>query len=126
MLFRSHSANNFFRRPDLFAGTIALSGSYDLKDYSHGFYDENCYFNSPVDYLANMTDPVVLGQLRDNKKIIIAAGQGDFEDPDASVNLSNILHQKGIPHWLDLWGFDQPHDWPTWRKMYPYFLAKIL
>ncbi len=48
-----HAANTFFRRPDVFAGTIAMSGSYDLKDYSKGYYDENVYFNSPVDYLSN-------------------------------------------------------------------------
>ena len=49
-----HSANTFFRRPDLFAGVIAMSGSYDIKAYSDGYYDDNCYFNSPVDYLPNL------------------------------------------------------------------------
>ena len=121
-----HSANNFFRRPDLFAGTIALSGSYDLKDYSKGYYDDNCYFNSPVDYLKSLTDYGRLEQMRDHKKIIIATGKGDYEDPGASVHLSNILNDKGIPHWLDVWGDDKPHDWPTWREMYPYFVGKII
>jgi len=28
-----HAVNTFLRRPDLFAGTIGMSGSYDLTDY---------------------------------------------------------------------------------------------
>lgn len=119
-----HAANMFFRRADLFAGVIAMSGSYNLKDYTKGYYDTNCYFNSPVDYLKNLTDENVLSKLR-NRSIIIASGQGDYENPDASRNLSNILNSKGIKHWLDLWGYDMPHDWPTWRKMLPHFLSYI-
>ncbi len=119
-----HSANSFFRRPDIFSGTIAMSGSYDLKSYSKGYYDDNVYFNSPVDYLPNWNDEYMLSKARQGK-IIIATGQGDYEDPDASIKLSNILNSKGIRHWLDLWGNDMPHDWPTWRKMLPYFLTHI-
>ncbi|MGH1363496.1 MAG: esterase family protein [Calditrichia bacterium] len=120
-----HCANNFFRRPDLFAGTIAMSGSYDLKSYSKGYFDENVYFNSPVDYLSNWNDEHMLNQMRNNKRIIIATGQGNYEAPERSVQLSEVLHGKGIPHWLDLWGHDMGHDWPTWRSMLPYFLEKI-
>jgi len=119
-----HAANSFFRRPDLFAGTIAMSGSYDLKSYTNGYHDDNCYFNSPVDYLPQWNDENILNMLR-HKSIIIASGQGSYEDPDASRRLSDILHSKGIQHWLDLWGYDMPHDWPTWRQMLPYFLGKM-
>lgn len=120
-----HAANTFFRNPHLFAGTIALSGSYDLKDYTKGYFDDNVYFNSPKDYLQNLNDERILQQLRNNKTIVIATGGGDYEDPDASRSLSAILNEKHIKHWLDIWGEDVPHDWPAWRKMYPYFLSKI-
>ena len=26
-----------------------------------------------------------------------------------------LLAGKGIRHELDLWGYDVPHDWPSWR-----------
>lgn len=117
-----HAANTLFRRPDLFDGTIAMSGSYDIKNYTDGYYDENCYFNSPVDYLPNLNDEHILSQLRGKHHIYVVSGQGSYESPDASRNLSNILHAKGIPHELDLWGFDMSHDWPTWRQMLPHFL----
>ncbi len=118
-----HAANTLFRRPDLFAGTIAMSGAYDLKSYSQGYYDEDVYFNSPIDYLPNLHDAHVLNQLRAKHHIHLVTGQGDYENPDASRRLSGILHSKGIPHELDLWGYDIPHDWPSWRKMLPHYLA---
>ena len=119
-----HAANNFFRRPDIFSGTIAMSGSYDLKTYSKGYYDDNVYFNSPVDYLPHWEDNEMLEKMRKGK-IIIASGQGDYEDPNASRRLSDILHSKGVNHWLDLWGYDIKHEWSTWLQMLPYFLSKF-
>jgi esterase/lipase superfamily enzyme len=121
-----HAANTFFRRPDLFAGTIAMSGSYDLKDYAKGYFDDNVYFNSPVDYLSNLNDENILNQIKSKKHIYITTGQGSYENPEASKNLSNVLNSKGINHELDLWGYDIPHDWPSWRKMLPYFLDSKL
>jgi esterase/lipase superfamily enzyme len=119
-----HSANNLFRRPDLFQGVIAMSGVYDLKEYTKGYFDSNVYFNSPTDYLPRWEDDHILGMLR-RKTIIIASGRGEFESPSAAINLSNILHSKGVEHWLDIWGDDKRHDWPTWRDMLPYFIDKI-
>ncbi len=120
-----HAANSFFRRPDIFRGTVAMSGIYDLKYYSKGHYDNTVYFNSPVDYLPNNNDENYLNMMRHNLGIIFASGQGNFEDPGASIHISNILNSKGIRHFLDLWGHDMTHDWPTWRKMLPYFLGEI-
>lgn len=119
-----HAANLFFRRPDLFSGVIAMSGVYDLKYYTKGYYDDNVYFNSPIDYLPDLNDQIQLESMR-KSSIVIASGQGDYEDPASSRRLSDILNAKGVPHWLDLWGYDMKHDWPTWREMLPYFISKI-
>ena len=119
-----HCANQLFRRPDLFDGMIAMSGSFDIRGYYKGdYYDDNVYFNNPVDYLPNMDDNAV-NELRQKKHIHIVTGQGSYENPDASRRLAGILSQKGIPYELDLWGYDMPHDWPTWRDMMKYYLAK--
>lgn len=116
-----HSANLFFRRPDLFDGTIAMSGVYDLTSYTKGHYDEDVYFNSPAHYLPNLSGQY-LDLLRQKRHIHILTGSGDYEDPDASRNLSGILSSKGIPHELDIWGWDMRHDWPTWRAMLPHYV----
>jgi esterase/lipase superfamily enzyme len=117
-----HCANQLFRRPDLFEGMIAMSGSYDIRGYYAGdYYDDNVYFNNPVDYLPDL-DNGNAALLRQKQHIHIVTGQGSYENPGASRRLSAILQQKGIPHELDLWGYDMPHDWPTWRDMMKHYL----
>jgi esterase/lipase superfamily enzyme len=118
-----HGANLFFKRPDLIEGTIAMSGVYRLGAYTDGYWDEDCYFNSPEDYLYNLNDTYYLPMLRSKKHIHILSGQGDYEAPEASRRFSNLLNTKGIPHDLDVWGYDMPHDWDTWRKMLPFVIG---
>lgn len=117
-----HSANLYFKRPDLLQGVIAMSGDYDLQSYTDGYYDEQVYFNSPMAYLANLYDDYHLPRLRQSNHIHIVTGSGNYESPDASRRLSQLLNVKGIPHELDIWGYDMPHDWPTWRAMLPHYL----
>lgn len=117
-----HAANLYFRRPDLFGGTIAMSGVYDLTTYTKGYYDEDVYFNSPIHYMPNLQDDFYLPRLRGARHIHILTGSGDYEDPEGSRKLSDILHSRGIPHELDIWGWDMRHDWPTWRAMLPHYV----
>lgn len=117
-----HSANLFFKRPDLINGVIAMSGVYDLQSYTDGYYDEQVYFNSPQAYLPNLNDDYYLPMLQRGRHIHILSGSGNYESPDSSRTFSGILHSKGIPHNLDIWGHDMHHDWPTWRAMLPYYL----
>ena len=120
-----HAANTLFRRPDLFDTVIAMSGFYDLAgDYFKGYSDESCYFNNPTWYVPSLEGPY-LDMLRNHCRIILSTGQGAYEAPDASRRFARILEQKGIPHWLDVWGHDVDHDWPWWRKMLPYYVGKL-
>ena len=115
-----HAGNALFRRPDLFDSTIAMSGFYDLgPDYLHGYSDDNVFFNNPAWYLPGLAGEN-LRLLQTACKILVLSGQGDYEAPDASRSLSSLLHSKGIPHFLDLWGHDVAHDWPWWIRMLPY------
>jgi esterase/lipase superfamily enzyme len=120
------AANAYFKHPDLFRGVIAMSGSYDVRSYLKDFHDDNVYFNNPADYLPNLNDEHYLPILRRADSIYILSGQGNYEAPERSRHLSDILNSKGIPHTLDLWGHDVDHDWPWWRKMLPFTLDKIV
>ena len=117
-----HAANIFFKRPDLFAGVIAMSGLYDLSSYTKGYHDEDVYFNSPMQYIPNLNDNHWLPMIRSSHHIHILCGSGDYESPQGSIDFSNVLNSKGINHELDIWGPDMKHDWPTWRAMLPYYL----
>jgi esterase/lipase superfamily enzyme len=121
-----HAANFFFRHPDIFDTVIALSGLYQLSYFISDYMDENVYFNTPLAYLPNLNDPWYIHQYRQSK-IIVAAGQGAFEDEMLTDTraLKQILDQKGIPNWIDIWGNDVNHDWPWWHQMLPYFLNSL-
>lgn len=118
-----HAANQLFRRPDLFDGMIAMSGNYNIRNFTDGYYDENVYFNDILAYLPGLNDEYYLNLLRQKKHIHILSGQGNYERPESSKEISAILNSKGIPNELDLWGYDMPHDWPTWRAMIKYYTA---
>ncbi|MEZ5306034.1 MAG: alpha/beta hydrolase-fold protein [Pyrinomonadaceae bacterium] len=119
------AANTMFKHSDLFRGTVAMSGSYDIHSYLEDYFDDNVYFNNPMMYLKNLNDDYHLSRLRQSDSIVIVSGQGAYEAPDRSRDLSAVLHSKGIPHLLELWGHDVNHDWPWWRKMLPYYLGRF-
>lgn len=118
-----HSMNLFLKRPDLINGVIAMSGVYDLSEYTKGFWDEQVYFNSPIHYLPNLNDENILNTIRMSHHIHILTGSGAYEDPDASRKFAGLLDSKNINYELDIWGEDMKHDWPTWRSMLPHYLG---
>ena len=118
-----HAANAVFRRPELFDTLVAMSGFYDLgPSYLFGFGNDDVYFNNPTSYLPGLDGNHL--HLLHHSAIYIGCGQGAWERPEYSRQLAGVLGSKGIPHQLDLWGHDIPHDWPTWRKMLPYALTE--
>lgn len=121
-----HAANQFFRRPDLFDGMLAMSGNYNIRNFADGYYDDNVYYNDPLAYLPNLNDAQYLPLLQQKSRVYILSGQGSYEDPENSRQLAGILVAKNIPHTLDLWGHDMPHDWPTWRAMMRYYVGEKL
>ena len=117
-----HSMNLFLKRPDLINGVIAMSGVYDLTEYTKGFFDEQVYYNSPIHYMPNLTDHNILEQIRSSQHIHILTGEGEYEAPDAARAFAGVLYNKGINYELSVWGNEWTHDWPTWRAMLPLFI----
>ena len=117
-----HSMNLFLKRPDIINGVIAMSGVYNLHEYTKGFHDEQVYFNSPMHYMPELTDEWYLSHIRRSNHIHILSGSGDYEDPGAAGQFAKVLYDKGINYELDIWGEDMKHDWPTWRAMLPHYI----
>ncbi len=118
-----HSMNLFLKRPDIINGVIAMSGVYDLTEYTKGHWDDSVYFNSPMHFMPNLADHSILEQIRRSKNIHIVTGSGSYEDPSASGKFAKVLYDKGIWYELDVWGQEWPHDWDTWRAMLPHYLG---
>ncbi len=114
-----HAANAYFRRPDVFHGVVSMSGFYNIDVLAKGYYDSNCYFNSPVHYLPNLTDNYWLSFLISKKHVYLLSGSGTDENPSATVHFHDILTAKGIPHNLEIWDDKWGHNWNTWNKMLP-------
>lgn len=123
-----HSAIVFFRRPELFAGMLSLSGVYDAKFFFDGWLNSTLYENSPADFLKNISPNHRYIEIYNTKKIILCVGQGRWEEEGRRTTaiMKEIFAEKNISAWTDFWGFDVDHDWYWWKKQILYFLPEIL
>jgi len=122
----THAANLFFRYPEIFTGTLALSGIYNASYGWDGYMDQDVYNNSPVDYLAGMSwDHPYIEKYRNNRGII-CVGQGAWEMPETTRRVAEIVAEKNMGVWVDFWGHDVAHDWDWWYKQVPYFVPHLL
>lgn len=111
------------RYPDVFGAAIGMSGTYRLQRFFDDQFTEDLFFSSPVDFL-----PGLEGEQLDALKkrfVILASGQGAWEDIGESWAAADVLGRKGIPNRVDPWGSEWPHEWPTWRHMLPKYLDEL-
>jgi len=106
-----HAINFALKNPDIITASVAMSGAYDIRQFLNGYYDQNCYFNNPVDYVQGLNDPLIW-----QRHYLLAAGDWDICLGE-TFRLAGALGQKQIPHTMDVWGVHQKHDWPLWYGM---------
>jgi esterase/lipase superfamily enzyme len=124
-----HALNFAFKRADLFPLALCFSGNYDPAAWrGWGERGDATYFNTPVDYVPNLHGDH-LDWLRSRLSVLLVCGRGQWEDTTGSLEstrrMAEILDAKGIPHELDLWGHDVPHDWPSWRAQFAHHLPRF-
>ena len=107
-----------------------MSGSYDPSEWNAwGDRGDASYFHNPMQYVANLHGDH-LDWLRDTVHLTLVVGQGSWEvDPTRALPstraFAGVLADKGIPHDLDVWGHDVPHDWPSWRAQFAHHLPRF-
>jgi esterase/lipase superfamily enzyme len=99
-------------RADLFPLAIGLSGNYfDLHERVAGAADHH------VDWL------------RSRLSVLLVVGQGLWEDSTQALpstrHLAGVMRSRGIRCELDEWGYDVPHDWPSWRAQIAHHLPRF-
>jgi esterase/lipase superfamily enzyme len=123
-----HAANFALKRPDVFPLAICLSGVYDVSMTAGGERGETFYFNNPMDYVANLHGDH-LEWLRSRVNLVLVCGQGQWEDTTGALEstraFSERLGEKSLRHELDLWGYDVPHDWPSWRRQIAHHVPRF-
>jgi esterase/lipase superfamily enzyme len=109
-----HAMNFGLRYPDHVSRIVAMSGIYDIRRFTDGYYDDNVYYNNPIDFITNEHQPQRLELLR-KLDIIIATGREDSLYEGARA-FSTALWTKGIGNALREWD-GWAHDWQFWEKM---------
>jgi esterase/lipase superfamily enzyme len=110
-----HALNFALRHPNVVTHCVTMGGAFNIKQFLDGFYNDDCYFNNPPDYLPNLSDPWYLDRYR-SMTFILATGEHDKCWND-NEQMAAMMRGKGIPHRLDVWGEQTGHDWPWWLKM---------
>lgn len=125
-----HAVNFALKRADVFPLAICLSGNYDPASWNGwGERGEAAYFNNPMDYVTHLGGDH-LDWLRARLRILLVCGQGQWEEhPTRALQstraFAELIRAKGIRCELDLWGYDIPHDWSSWRAQLAHHLPRF-
>lgn len=117
-----HALNIAFKHPDRVDNLITIGGTFDIKPHIHGYYDEDCYFNNPLDYLPNLNDSWYLDKIK-TMKIILGVGEWDSYLQE-NERMSDILTSKGIEHLFDVPRY-ATHEWKWWKEMFPHYISQV-
>lgn len=109
-----HAVNIPFRNPWLFNRVIGMSGLYDIREQTDGYYDDAIAAQNPSHYVSLISDPHHLEALR-RMDIVLATGRDDSFVKNNEY-LSRALWEKGVGNALRLWD-GWSHDWPYWMDM---------
>ncbi len=111
------------RYPHVFGTAVCMSGTYRVERFFDEEFNDQLYLSSPVHFLPGLEGPQ-LDTLR-SRFVILASGQGAWEDIGESWHVSEVLGRKGVPNRVDAWGTEWEHDWVTWRHMLPHYLNEL-
>jgi esterase/lipase superfamily enzyme len=111
------------RFPDVFRAAVCMSGTYDLRRYYDGVVGDDFFWSSPLDFVPWLDGHPL--EVLQRRFVLLASGQGPFENLGESWAVANVLGARGIPNRVDPWGPEWPHDWQTWRAMLPQYLSEI-
>lgn len=96
-----HALLYALKYPEKFHKVIGISGNYDIKPYLDGFYDDNVYYNNPVDFVPNMNDKKLLARISD-VDIRLLTYSNDPQRAD-SERMSHTLWLKNVEHNFYVW-----------------------
>jgi esterase/lipase superfamily enzyme len=111
------------RYPDVFSAAIGMSGTYRIDRFYEPPWNEDLFYSAPLQFLPGLDGPQ-LDRLR-QRFVILASGEGAWEDVGESWNMAAMLGAKGIPNRVDNWGPEWEHQWATWRRMLPQYLDEL-
>lgn len=110
-----HALNLICKYPDRVGKAICMHGLFDLKELLNGHYDDNVYYNNPVDYLSNLEDAEQLERLKQKDIRLVTSPHDRYGEH--SLRLSHILWRNAVGHILDKWRDTDLREWNLWAAM---------
>ena len=125
-----HAANFALKRADLFPLAICMSGVYDVTVVGWGEPRRRRLLQQPGRLRRSTSRATTSTGCARASSLLLVCGQGQWEDTtgalESTKRFAGLLGEKGIPHELDLWGHDVPHDWPSWRAQMAHHLPRFV
>jgi esterase/lipase superfamily enzyme len=103
-----HAVNFALKHPGLITDCVSMAGAFNIRQFLHGYYDDNCYFNNPPDYLPTLCGPFA--------NFTLVTGEHDMCLGE-NFHMAHLMGTRNIPHQLDVWKSGTGHDWPWWQQM---------
>ncbi|HEX2913669.1 MAG TPA: alpha/beta hydrolase-fold protein [Chloroflexia bacterium] len=120
--FGAFQAANFaFRHPWRVHKVVAMSGRYNMRGYLGDYYDDNVYFNSPLDYISGMQDGDYKNRLQSMHLNFVAGGWDLPMCINETRQLHELLNSKGVGNNFEVWD-DCGHDWHFWFRQIRKFI----
>jgi len=110
-----HAITTALKHPQAFGKAIGLSGIYDINTFMDGYYDDDVYYNNPVDFVPNMNNQGRLQKVRDVDFRLVSY-KTDARRRDTK-RMSDVMRMKFIEHELDIWGTEEQDEWDLWPQM---------
>lgn len=103
------------KHPEAIGSAISISSRFSLEPLLRDYYDDGRYFNSPLEFVPNISDPDLLAGLR-QLDITLCCGTGEEETRENGV-LKDSLAAKGVPARL-LVSEEQQDARIMWKKWF--------
>lgn len=116
-----HALNIGCKHPDKCGYIFCLNGKFDVRPHIFGYYDEDIYFNNPVDYLPNLADEYYLNAFR-SMGIVLGVNRNSSNFSESKL-MSEILNRLEVPHWFDT--DNSSNDIEFLKNKLPYYFSQI-
>ena len=92
-----------------------MSGIYDIKEFMNGYYEDDVYYNNPMDFIPNLNKQPLLNKIRDIDFRLVS--YHNDKRKNFAKRMSNVFRMKFIEHELDIWDMDADDEWNQWPQM---------
>ncbi len=110
-----HAVNLALKHPAKFGKAIGISGVYDIKYFMDGYYDEDVYYNNPVDFMPNLSKKELLFKIREVDFRLVSYTADPHKDE--TIRMGDVLRLKFVEHKLDIWDLEGKNEWYLWQQM---------